>query len=86
MDSVAELNARLDKLQAQLPELRAEYEDDGDFMEAFAGIANGIEEFANGLDDGHDCDHCWMIFAERIDAMLRGIGIQVDPLLPGSAA
>lgn len=83
MDTVAELNARLDKLQAQLPSLRAEYQDDGDFMEAFAALANSIEDFANSVDDGHDCDHCWTIFAERVDAMLRGIGIEVDPLLPG---
>lgn len=83
MDPVAEIKARLDRLEAQLPALRAEYEDEGDFMEAFAALADGIEEFANRLDDGHDCDHCWMIFAERVDAMLRGIGVEVDPLLPG---
>jgi hypothetical protein len=55
MDS-DELHARLAKLRAHIPALRAEYRDDGDFMMAFAGIAEEIEEAASRADDGHD--HC----------------------------
>jgi hypothetical protein len=60
------IRTRLDNLAANL---------DGDFMVAFAGIAEEIEEDASKADDGHD--HClrWLSARAELDEMLESVGL-----------
>jgi hypothetical protein len=69
------IRARLDALASALPSLRANYPDDGDFVVAFAGIAEEIEEEACKADDGHD--HClqWLAVRAALDEMLERVGL-----------
>lgn len=65
------LDNRLDALQASLPTLRAQAEDEGDLMMAIAGEADYLEDNA-GPHAGH--------VAQRIREMLasEGLGVEED--------
>ena len=58
----SELDTILDELEAELPDLRKDAEDDEDFMLAFAALAEAIEDKA----DPEDLPYV----RERIDRML----------------
>ena len=58
----SELDTILDELEAELPDLRKDAEDDEDFMLAFAALAEAIEDKA----DSEDLPYV----RERIDRML----------------
>ena len=47
----AELQVELDDLKIALPQLRTDYPDDGDFLVAFAGVADQIRWRARHDDD-----------------------------------
>jgi hypothetical protein len=70
-----DIRSQLDVLKASLASLRSEYPDDGDFMMAFAGMAEEIEEAACKADDGHD--HClqWLAARAELDEMLQSVGL-----------
>jgi hypothetical protein len=61
MSNLAPLMAKLDALEAALPALRADHPDDGDFLTAFAGMADVIEDQAG--------EHASMV-SGGIDGML----------------
>ena len=65
MATRSELEQALDALEARVPQLQAEFPDDGDFWCAFAGEADHIEDSANA----EDCDYV----SQRIDAMLSAV-------------
>ena len=46
MATLEALTAQLDELEASLPQLIADYPDDGEFWMAFAGVADVIEDQA----------------------------------------
>lgn len=62
MTTRADLDQRLDALEASLPGMIAEYPDDGDFWMAFAGEADCIQDITPSA----HCKH----FHERISEML----------------
>lgn len=64
----------LDDLEAQLSDLRSQYGDPGDRMEAFATLADPILAHASLMDCGHDHDGCFDMVANRIDEMLKSAG------------
>jgi hypothetical protein len=70
-----DIRSQLDNLKVSLASLRSQYPDDGDFMMAFAGMAEEIEEASCKADDGHD--HClqWLAVRAELDEMLERIGL-----------
>jgi hypothetical protein len=62
-----ELVRMLDELEAKLPGLIAEYEQDGDFWNAFAGEADVIQDSASADDAAY--------VSGRIDCMLGAQGL-----------
>ena len=65
--------SRVDALAEQLPQLIADYPDEGDFWAAFAGVADSIED-----DAGEISDDIWEYVNFRIESMLIDAGLQ-DP-------
>lgn len=63
----ADLDKRLDTLEAMLPELIQDNPDDGDFWAAFAGEADVIEDLAAPEDAAH--------VRGRLDCMLGSKGL-----------
>ncbi|MBB1060440.1 hypothetical protein [Marilutibacter spongiae] len=77
--SLDDLLERCDALEAQLPALRAEYPEEGDFWSAFAGIADEIIEDANRADAGGDLNAVhWLPVNGRLVEMLDALGIAHD--------
>jgi hypothetical protein len=70
MADLEDLNRRLDRLAAQLPQLIADYPDEGDFWMAFAGLAEAIEYKAD--------EHTYPHVMQRINRMLAENGRYVD--------
>ena len=66
-----DLDQRVAALRAAIPRLRAEYPDEGDFWDAFAGLADEIKDA--GLDE--DQYHYW---DAQLSDMLIVAGLQ-DP-------
>lgn len=66
-----ELNQRLAALRAAIPRLQADYPDEGDFWDAFAGVAGAIDDC--GLDE--DQYYYWDV---QVSDMLIAAGLQ-DP-------
>lgn len=65
MATLQALTARLDELEASLPQLIADHPDGGDFWMAFAGVADVIEDQAG--------EHCQAV-GKRLAAMLAQHG------------
>ena len=69
-----------DALEGMLPQLRADYPNDQDFLMVFAREAERLEGIAHRQDDGHDDCSIWLHVHGRLEAMLESIGIQPDRL------
>lgn len=63
-----EIDARLQKLRADLPSMLAESEDRDDFWPAFAGEADVIED---GAGSAHDCRYV----RDQLNRMLMQAGV-----------
>jgi hypothetical protein len=71
MSSREELERRLAKLDAEMPQLLAQYVDQGDFMEAFSDRADEITDDATG----EDAD--WIF--SQVDQILERHGFPANP-------
>jgi hypothetical protein len=66
--------------EGKLPQLRADYPKENDFLMAFAREAEHLERIAHRQDDGHDDCSIWLHVHGRLESMLESIGIQPDRL------